>query len=290
MMLKLPVAEVKISISPTHSSMVTTWKPSMHACKAQIGSHSVTNTRAPPPRSAKAHPLPTSPKPQMTTFLPESMTSVARMMPSGSEWRQPYTLSNLDLVTQSLTLMAGKRSSPLSAMTIRRCTPVVVSSETPTMRVTMRLKRVLSFLMEPAIVASTHLNSALSVDAGSGSEPSLAYVSSNFLPSWSSRVASPPSSTIWSMPLPSGQLRALSVHHQYSSSVSPFHAKTLAVPARTMAEAAWSCVEKMLHDTQRTSAPRASRVSMSTPVWMVMWREPMMRTPASGCAGPNSLR
>ena len=32
---------------------------------------------------------------------------VARMMPSGREWRQPYTLSNLDLVTQSLTLMAG---------------------------------------------------------------------------------------------------------------------------------------------------------------------------------------
>jgi len=82
----------------------------------------------------------------------------------------------------------------------------------------------------------------------------------------------------------------LSVHHQYSSSVSPFHAKTLAVPARTIAEAAWSWVEKMLHDTQRTSAPSASSVSMRTPVWIVMWSEPMMRTPASGCAGPNSLR
>ena len=29
---------------------------------------------------------------------------------------------------------------------------------------------------------------------------------------------------------------------------------------------------------------------MSTPVWMVMWSEPMMRTPASGCDGPNSWR
>ena len=29
------------------------------------------------------------------------------MMPSASEWRQPYTLSNFDLVTESLTLMAG---------------------------------------------------------------------------------------------------------------------------------------------------------------------------------------
>merc|ERR1719182_926213 len=214
------------------------------------------------------------------------MTSVARMMPSGSEWRQPYTLSNFDLVTQSLTLMAGKRSSPLSAIWIRRWTPVVVSSDTPT----MRLKRVLSFWIEALIVASTHLNSALSVEAGSGSEPSLAKAFSNLVPSWRRRVMSPPSSTIWSMPSPSGHEMALSVHHQYSSRVSPFHAKTLAVPARTIAEAAWSWVEKMLHDTQRTSAPSASSVSMRTPVWIVMCSEPATRTPASGCDGPNSLR
>merc|ERR1719163_450127 len=218
------------------------------------------------------------------------MTSVARMMPSGSEWRQPYTLSNFDLVTQSLTLIAGKRSSPLSAITMRRWTPVVVSSDTPTMRSTMRVKRVLSFWIDALIVASTHLNSALSVVAGSGSEPSFAKAFSNLTPSWRRRVMSPPSSTIWSMPSPSGQVMALSVHHQYSSSVSPFQAKTLEVPARTMAAAAWSWVEKMLHDTQRTSAPRASRVSIRTPVWMVMWSEPMMRTPASGWAGPNSFR
>jgi hypothetical protein len=46
--------------------------------------------------------------------LPAIMTSVARMMPSGSEWRQPYTLSNLDLVTESLTLMAGNSSALLA--------------------------------------------------------------------------------------------------------------------------------------------------------------------------------
>ncbi len=40
------------------------------------------------------------------------MTSVARLMPSTSDSRQPYRLSNLDLVTESLTLMAGKPSSP----------------------------------------------------------------------------------------------------------------------------------------------------------------------------------
>merc|ERR1719201_1665834 len=264
--------------------------PSMHAWSAQIGSISVMYTTAACAFIEAAEPLPTSPKPQMTTFLPESMTSVARMMPSGSEWRQPYTLSNFDLVTQSLTLMAGNMSSFLSAIWMRRWTPVVVSSETPTMRSTMRQKRVLSFLIDAAIVASTHLNSALVVVAGSGSEPSLAKASSYLRPSWSSSVMSPPSSTIWSMPSPSGHMMALSVHHQYSSSVSPFHAKTLAVPARTMPEAAWSCVEKMLHDTQRMSAPSCSSVSMSTPVWIVMCSEPAMRTPASGCAGPNSLR
>merc|ERR1719409_2224289 len=212
------------------------------------------------------------------------MTSVARMMPSGSEWRQPETLSNFDLVTQSLTLMTGKSSSFLSAIWMRRCTPVVVSSETPTILVTMSWKRVLFLPIDALMVARTHLNSALSVLAGSGSEPSLAKAFSYLQPSWMRSVVSPPSSTIWSMPEPSGHMMALSVHHQYSSSVSPFQAKTLEVPARTMAAAAWSCVEKMLHEHHRTSAPRASRV------WMVMWSEPMILMPASGCAGPNSLR
>ena len=49
-----------------------------------------------------------------TLTLPAIITSVARMMPSGSEWRQPYTLSNLDLVTESLTLMAGNSSALLA--------------------------------------------------------------------------------------------------------------------------------------------------------------------------------
>ena len=44
------------------------------------------------------------------------------------------------------------------------------------------------------------------------------------------------------------------------------------------AAAAWSWVEKMLHDTQRTSAPRAASVSISTAVCTVMWRLPMMRS------------
>ena len=48
------------------------------------------------------------------------------------------------------------------------------------------------------------------------------------------------------------------------------------------AAAAWSWVEKMLHEAQRTSAPSASSVSMSTAVWMVMCSDPVMRAPVSG--------
>ncbi len=75
------------------------------------------------------------------------------------------------------------------------------------------------------------------------------------------------------------------MHHQYSSSVSPFHANT-GTPAAAIAAAAWSCVEKMLQDAQRTSAPSATRVSMSTAVWMVMCSEPVMRAPVNGLVDP----
>lgn len=82
-----------------------------------------------------------------------------------------------------------------------------------------------------------------------------------------------------------GQVRACSVHHQYSSRVSPFQAKTgtpagasgVPVGPTAMAAAAWSWVEKMLQEAQRTSAPRATRVSMSTAVCTVMCSEPVTR-------------
>ena len=41
----------------------------------------------------------------------------------------------------------------------------------------------------------------------------------------------------------------------------------------------------MLHDAQRTSAPSAFSVSISTAVWIVMCNEPAMRAPRSGCCG-----
>ena len=95
-----------------------------------------------------------------------------------------------------------------------------------------------------------------------------------------------------------GQVRACSVHHQYSSSVSPFQAKTgtpfgsSGVPSTptTTAAAAGSCVEKMLQLAQRTSAPSAVSVSISTAVWTVMWSEPVIRAPASGWVAANSSR
>jgi hypothetical protein len=46
----------------------------------------------------------------------------------------------------------------------------------------------------------------------------------------------------------------------------------------------------MLQEAQRTSAPRATSVSISTAVWIVMWSEPVIRAPLSGCAAANSSR
>ncbi len=61
-------------------------------------------------------------------------------------------------------------------------------------------------------------------------------------------------------------------------------------PVAATAAAAWSCVEKILHDAQRTSAPSSRSVSMRTAVWMVMCSEPMTRAPASGFVGPYFRR
>src|SRR6516164_2099549 len=46
----------------------------------------------------------------------------------------------------------------------------------------------------------------------------------------------------------------------------------------------------MLQEAQRTVAPSACSVSISTAVWIVMWSDPEMRAPRSGCVGANSSR
>ena len=107
---------------------------------------------------------------------------------------------------------------------------------------------------------------------GAGPRPPASYSA----PLCTNRVASPPSSRIMFGASPSGQVSACSVHHQYSSSVSPFQAKTgmplgsSGVPSgpTATAAAAWSWVEKMLQLAQRTCAPSATRVSIRTAVWI----------------------
>ena len=47
-----------------------------------------------------------------TATFPAIITSVALRMPSTSDSRHPYLLSNFDLVTESFTLMAGNGSWP----------------------------------------------------------------------------------------------------------------------------------------------------------------------------------
>ena len=96
-----------------------------------------------------------------------------------------------------------------------------------------------------------------------------------------STVRSPPSSRIMLGCQPLGPVTVCSMHHQNSSSLMPFQAKT-GMPAAAIAAAAWSWVEKMLHDDQRTSAPSSISVSISTAVWIVMCRQPAMRAPFSG--------
>ncbi len=138
--------------------------------------------------------------------------------------------------------------------------------------------------------------SSFSAVSTAGTLPAFSYST----PLWTRRVASPPSSRIMFGPPVglSGHVSACSVHHQYSSSVSPFQANTgtpcglSGVPfgPTAMAAAAWSWVEKMLQEAQRTCAPRATRVSMSTAVCTVMCREPVTRAPARGWASAYSLR
>src|ERR1700722_290159 len=219
---RFPVAVTKMSAILTTSSSVATWYPSIAAWSAQIGSISVMITRAPWPRSDSAQPLPTSPYPQMTATLPPISTSVARLMPSTSECRQPYLLSNFDLVTESFTLIAGNRSDPSLAISYSRCTPVVVSSVTPLIpaAIAVHLPGVTASELASTDRITRHSSASSSLAAGTDPAPSKS------APLCTSSVASPPSSSSMFGPVSPGQVSACSVHHQYSSSVSPFQANT----------------------------------------------------------------
>src|SRR5882724_5009576 len=183
--LRQPVAVMNMSAVATTSSSVATWYPSMAACSAQIGSTSVTMTRAPCPRSDSAQPLPTSPYPHTTATLPPMSTSVARLMPSSSECRQPYLLSNLLLVTESLTLMAGNSSVPACCISYSRCTPVVVSSVTPLMPAATLVQRRSSSRRLRVSTCRITAYSSESAPSGDGTAP----IFSNSAPLCTSSVA-----------------------------------------------------------------------------------------------------
>src|SRR5260221_10170922 len=110
-------------------------------------------------------------------------------MPSTSDSRQPYRLSNLLLVTESFTLIAGTSSVPFSNILYNRWTPVVVSSETPRQSFATCCQRV-------GYSAWTFFSSALITSSsvqleGEFTQPSPFSIST---PLWISRVTSPPSS------------------------------------------------------------------------------------------------
>ena len=67
-----------------------------------------------------AEPFPTSPYPATTATLPASIRSVALRRASTKDSRQPYLLSNLDFVTESLTLIAGIVRVPFFILSYKR--------------------------------------------------------------------------------------------------------------------------------------------------------------------------
>ena len=135
----------------------------------------------------------------------------------------PYLLSNLDLVTESLTLMAGNSRTPSPASLVEPLDPV-------------------GGLLGHAADVRRHAGEPLPVPGQAGRERAedrsryssgssavgcgTAPAASNSTPLWTSSVASPPSSTIMLGVSPPGNRNSWSVHHQYSSRVSPFQAKT----------------------------------------------------------------
>src|ERR1700710_2657831 len=216
-------------------------------------------------------------------------TSVPRLMPSISECRVPYLLSNLLLVTESLTLMAGNASSPAAANWYSRSTPVVVSSVTPWTDSAILVHLVLSVSKRSRISCRKILYSSESSSSLGGTTPAFSYCA----PRSTSMVASPPSSRIMFAGSP-GQVSICSAAHQYSSRLSPFQAKTgvplgsSTVPCgpTTTAAAAWSWVEKMLQEAQRPSAPSSTSVSVRTAVLILMCSEAAILAPDNGFSAP----
>src|SRR6516165_8485169 len=125
-------------------------------------------------------------------------------MPSTRLCRQPYLLSNLDLVTESLTLIAGNLRVPALAISYSRCTPVVVSSVTPLMDCVALVHLPGLSARELRSRSRMTFHSSESLSSGLGTAPACSYSA----PLWTNRVASPPSSRIMFGTSPPGQVSA----------------------------------------------------------------------------------
>ena len=152
----------------------------------------------------------------------------------------------------------------------------------------MRVPRLAGPRRTPAAAArGTRASLGVVVGRRSGTAPARSYST----PLCTTSVASPPSSRIMFGPLASPS--AASAAHARCTTSTPRASRpstrTPGCPRAASAAAAWSWVEKMLHDAQRTSAPSAISVSISTAVWIVMCSEPVMRAPASGCVARVAL-
>ena len=190
-------------------------------------------------------------------------------------------MSNFDLVTESLTLIAGHSSVPFFSRSYRRCTPVVVSSVTPWMAspIAVHMPRVSRSVASTIFISSE--SASVSVAHGAAF--------SNSVPRCTSIVASPPSSRIMFGPFAVGPAEGL-------LEAPPVLLERLALPGEDRnagrGDGRGGVVLRREDVAARPAhlAPSAVSVSISTAVWIVMWIEPVMRAPASGWLASYSAR
>ena len=175
------------------------------------------------------------------------------------------------LVTESLTLMARNSSVPLAAIShLRRCTPVVVSSVTPMIWLDMRVYQVGSAATLALMAAKRTRSSSL---------PGFASTPRSFSAFWPRCIKA------WRRRRRRGSCSDPAAELEDPVRVVPVVLQRLALVGEDRGAAGGQrggrvvLGRKMLQDAQRTSAPRACRVSTSTAVWMVMCSEPVMRAP-----------
>ena len=130
----------------------------------------------------------------------------------------------MDLVTESFTLMAGNSSSPRSNIWYSRWTPVVVSSVTPLMPAAMRV-HFDGIGLERALQQAEH-DGELGVRGAGRVGHLTGLLELDPLVDQQRGVAAVVEDHVRSVAAGASQLSACSVHHQYSSSVSPFQANT----------------------------------------------------------------